>query len=306
MTYIMTKLHRDTLTDEFDGRFFFRRTNHCANEIHVFTAAQSPRLMDEVGRLREEAFGAAGGGTGRNRDIDDDDVAENGYSQLVVWSPALCEIVGGYRFIISSSSHPQHLSTEHYFEFSDRFRHHYLPFLMELGRAFVNPLFRHRSSGPNAVYALDNLWDGLASLVMCNPSVRYLFGKVTTYPDYNPEARRILDGFLQTYFPDRDRLLRPRSSLSVVPRGRCDMFGGDDYRADYGLLRRELAVRGECVPSMMSAYMNLSSTMRVFDTVVNSDFGNVFETGILLTVADIHPDKLERHTRGFTPDPHQS
>ena len=31
--------------------------------------------------------------------------------------------------------------------------------------------------------------------------------------------------------------------------------------------------------------------MRVFDTVINTDFGGVEETGILLTIPDIYPEK---------------
>jgi hypothetical protein len=41
--------------------------------------------------------------------------------------------------------------------------------------------------------------------------------------------------------------------------------------------------------------MNLSPTMKTFGTAVNPDFGNVEETGILVTIADIFPDKKERH-----------
>ena len=54
----------------------------------------------EVGRLREIAFRAAGGGTGEEADIDGEDRAEGGYHQLIVWDPAAQEIVGGYRFIV--------------------------------------------------------------------------------------------------------------------------------------------------------------------------------------------------------------
>jgi hypothetical protein len=45
----------------------------------------------------------------------------------------------------------------------------------------------------------------------------------------------------------------------------------------------------------MNIYMSLSSTMKSFGTAVNSDFGNVEETGILVTIADVYPEKKERH-----------
>ena len=43
--------------------------------------------------------------------------------------------------------------------------------------------------------------------------------------------------------------------------------------------------------------MNLSPTMRLFDTVSNPDFGDVEETGILVTIRDIYPEKMLRYVR---------
>ncbi len=39
--------------------------------------------------------------------------------------------------------------------------------------------------------------------------------------------------------------------------------------------------------------------MTVFSTVHNPDFGEVEETGILIRIKDIYPEKVERHTRGL-------
>ena len=104
-----------------------RDTKKAGNEIYIFPASECPALMREIGRLREIAFRGAGGGTGREVDIDAEDLAEDGYYQLIVWDPAAPEIVGGYRFIICTDEYPRHLSTEHYFRFSDKFRRKYLP-----------------------------------------------------------------------------------------------------------------------------------------------------------------------------------
>jgi hypothetical protein len=41
--------------------------------------------------------------------------------------------------------------------------------------------------------------------------------------------------------------------------------------------------------------MNLSPSMKTFGTAVNPDFGNVEETGILVTIGDIYQEKKERH-----------
>ena len=50
----------------------------------------------------------------------------------------------------------------------------------------------------------------------------------------------------------------------------------------------------QTVPPMINSYMRLSTTMRVFDTCSNPDFGDVEETGILLTIGDFHQDVRDR------------
>jgi len=45
----------------------------------------------------------------------------------------------------------------------------------------------------------------------------------------------------------------------------------------------------------VNAYMSLSSTMKTFGTALNRGFGNVEETGIIVTINDIHEFKIDRH-----------
>lgn len=68
---------------------------------------------------------------------------------------------------------------------------------------------------------------------------------------------------------------------------------------DYRTLVNELRKRDEFIPPMINSYMNLSPSMKVFSTVHNPDFGEVEETGILVRIKDIYPEKAERHTRGL-------
>lgn len=298
MTPLIPPVERELLKAELIPERKYRDTKRAGNEIYIFAAGECPALMREVGRLREEAFRGAGGGTGRELDIDEEDLAGDGYYQLVVWDPAAEEIVGGYRFIVCTSENPRHLSTEHYFRFSDRFRREYLPRTIELGRSFVQPSYQVRGN-IKSIYALDNLWDGLGALIVLNPNVEYLFGKVTMYPSYKAVARNALIWFLRRYFPDRDNLvtgIRPLD-LDLDDSYYEELFCGRDYQENYRILIRKIREFNESIPPLINAYMNLSPTMRVFDTVANPDFGDVEETGILVTIADIYPEKRERYTR---------
>lgn len=297
MEPIIPPVDRSLILAELTEEKLLRKTNNGNNEIYVVTAQNSPNIMQELGRLRELSFRDAGGGTGAAVDIDDEDLAEEGYQQLFVWDPKAQEIVGGYRFIVSRTTHPKHMSTEHYFRFSDRFRNEFLPYTIELGRSFVQPHYQGIRQNPKGLYSLDNLWDGLGALVITNPDMKYFFGKVTMYGDYNREARDILLYFLKKYFPDHDNLIEGiyLIELQFDTEKMEQMFCGGNYAEDYKILTREIRKCKENIPPLINSYMNISPSMRVFGTVTNPDFGGVEETGILITINDIYPVKSERH-----------
>ncbi len=276
---------------ELTTKYYTRDTANGGNRIYVFRATECPNVMNEVGRLRELAFRDAGGGTGEPIDVDEYDLAVDGYQQLIVWNPSKREIVGGYRFIICRSEHPANLSTEHYFYFSDKFRREYLPHTVELGRSFIQPAYQR------SLYALDNLWNGLGTVMVDNPDMKYLFGKVTMYGDYDREARDLLLYFLRKYFEDREHLVDPIHpvDLDIDNARMATIFTGQSYEEDYKVLSKEIRKLSTTIPPLINSYMNLSPTMKVFGTVRNGDFGNVDETGILITIADIYPRKVERH-----------
>lgn len=289
----------DLIEAELTKDHFLRHTNNGGNTIYVVTAAQCPNVMREIGRLRELSFRDGGGGTGADVDIDEQDLDPEGYQQLLVWDPKEREIVGGYRFIISRTTHPKCMSTEHYFRFTDRFRNEYLPYTIELGRSFIQPHYQGSRSNPKGLYSLDNLWDGLGALVINNPDMRYFFGKVTMYGSYDKEARNILLYFLHKYFPDREHLVEAIHPIDLVfdTEKMEALFTGGSYTEDYRILTREIRKYRENIPPLINSYMSLSPSMKVFGTVINPDFGNVEETGILITINDIYPKKSERHFR---------
>ncbi len=297
MDPIIEPVDRSLILEELTAEKLLRKTNNGGNEIYVVTARNSPHIMQELGRLREVSFRDAGGGTGAAVDIDAEDTAEEGYQQLFVWDPKALEIVGGYRFIVSRTSHPKHMSTEHYFRFSDKFRNEFLPYTIELGRSFVQPLYQGIRQNPKGLYSLDNLWDGLGALVLTNPDMRYFFGKVTMYGDYNRKARDLLIYFLKRYFPDHDQLITPiyPIELHLDYEAMDAIFCGGSYAEDYKILSREIRKYNENIPPLINSYMSISPSMRVFGTVRNPDFGEVEETGILITIQDIYPVKSERH-----------
>jgi hypothetical protein len=289
---------------------FLRKTNKGDNEIYVVDAHTSPNVMREIGRLREIAFRTAGGGTGKDCDIDQYDTMTPPCQQLIVWEPESRLILGGYRFIIGenikidSDGRPR-IATSHMFNFSERFLRDYLPHTIELGRSFVRPEYQSSRAGAKALYALDNLWDGLGALTVVYPQIKYLFGKVTMYPSYSTECRNMILYFLNKHFPDPDHLVYPQNPLNVdYDREAMErLFCGDSFKADYRILNTEIRSHGFNIPPLVNAYMSLSPTMKMFGTAVNDEFGDVEESGIFLTINEILEEKKQRHIATYQPLP---
>lgn len=281
-------------------------TNKGGNEIYSFDGNQCPNLLKEVGRLRELAFRHEGGGSGLAMDLDEFDTMESPYQQLIVWDPDAQAIIGGYRYIFGSdvrfnSERQPILATTHMFHFSDKFIEHYLPHTLELGRSFVSPDYQSSKAGAKAVFALDNLWDGIASVIMKKPSVFFFFGKMTMYPNYNRAGRDLILSFLHKHYPDEDNLVQPIKP--IVPEANPDLIGlilkDSDFKTDYRNLKNAIHNLGTSIPPLVNSYMNISSSMKVFGTAINDEFSDVEETAILVCFDEMHLDKVERHKDAF-------
>ena len=214
MENIIAPIDKEIIKSELTPERFVRKTRKGDNEIYIIDHHNAPNTLQEIGRLREVTFRASGGGTGLPVDLDEFDTNEKCYKQLIVWSPEDEEIVGGYRFIkcadaIDETSGEILLSTTHYFDFTERFIKDYLPYTIELGRSWVQPNFQPTVNPRKGLFALDNIWDGLGALVIFNPEIKYFFGKVTMYPNYNTASRDFLLHFMNHYFPDKENLMKP-------------------------------------------------------------------------------------------------
>lgn len=300
---IIEPLSRDLIEKELTEERFVKHTNKGNNKIYIINHHNSPNTMLEIGRLREVSFRYAGGGTGQEVDIDEYDTCEKCYEQLIVYNPEDREIVGGYRFITGERAYDSttgtfELSTAHYFDFTEQMKKEYLTYAIELGRSWVQPDYQPAVNPRKGVFALMNIWDGLGSLVIKYPEVKYFFGKVTMYTNYNQEARDILLSFMAHYFPNRPDLCEPKPEFhSGFDSSLFDTLFNKDLSFDDGfkLLHKLLKERGEWIPPLINIYMNLSSTMVTFGTAKNPDFGDVEETGLLVTIADIYPEIKSRH-----------
>ena len=305
MKDIIAPVPVEAIMEELTQEKFFRKTNNGGNEIYVLTAHESPNIMREIGRLREISFRDSGGGTGLDCDIDVFDTrTENFFYQLIVWNPVDRAIVGGYRFLLcdhlpTDAEGQVDTPTSELFHYSERFVNEYLPYTIELGRSFVQPNYQPSKSLSKGLYSLDNLWDGLGSLIDIYPEAKYYFGKVTMYPQLDRASRDMILYFIGKHFPDPDHLVSVKPELNLPILTDLDelkeKFTFESYKEDYKLLVKYVRERGAAVPPLVNAYMSLTSTLRSFGTALNPGFGKVEETGLLLTIGDMFEDKVQRH-----------
>ena len=306
MKEIIAPVPLEFIKAELTPEKMMRKTNKGGNEIYIITHQDSPMVMQDIGRLRELTFRDAGGGTGEEVDIDHYDIADVPYKQLIVWDPDASEILGGYWYMICSEAPRDKggkilLATTELFNFSERFCKEYVPYTLELGSSFVTTAYQSSKTGAKALYALDNLWDGLGALTVDHPNIKYFFGKVTMYAHFHTRARNLIQYFFLKYFRDRESLVTPIHPFifDIDMEEMEALFTGGDYKEDYKTLVQGVRNYGENIPPLFNAYMNLSPSMKTFGTVLHEGFGRVLETGIIVTVEDIYAVKKDRHIETY-------
>lgn len=297
MKEIIPAVETSLLLNELEGHLL-RPSNKADNLIYDITAHECPNVMREIARLREISYRDGGGATGNEMDIDEMDTMTKPYHQLIVWDPEHQQIIGGYRYLICSEAEIRDgqpfITSAHLFHYSERFIKDYLPYTIEFGRAFVQPMYQKREMGVKALFALDNIWDGIGAVLYNHPEVRWMIGKVTIYPDYNVAARELIYAYLRQYHLGEKGLFEPYHPLTSNPLT-ANPFEGDDKQENYHILQRAVREQGTVIPPMFSAYLNLTNDLLFFGNAINDELANVYETGIMVDVKTVYPEKLDRY-----------
>ena len=296
MQAIIPAVDRDLLEKELEGHLL-RPSNKADNLIYDITAHECPNVMREIARLREISYRDGGGATGREMDIDEMDTMPKPYHQLLVWDPTNRQIIGGYRYLLGSEAEIRDgqpfITSAHLFHYSERFIREYLPKTIEFGRAFVQPMYQKREMGVKALFALDNIWDGIGAIMHNNPQLQYMIGKVTIYPDYNATARELIYAYLDRFHRGKEGLIAPYRPLPLPTIDKP--FEGTDPQENYHILQHAVREQGTVIPPMFSAYLNITNDLQFFGNAINDELANVYETGIMVDLNTVYQEKKERY-----------
>ncbi|MCQ2959215.1 MAG: GNAT family N-acetyltransferase [Bacteroidales bacterium] len=306
MEQVIAPVERELLIAELTDDKILRESHFGSNKIYTVNFHNAPNVMREIGRLRELAFRNSGGGTGKEIDIDEFDIhPTHPYEQLVIWNPESKQILGGYRYILCKDALNKDglydMATTELFDFSEKFKKDYLPYTLELGRSFVYQESTIGATVRKSIFILDNLWEGIGAVIALNPQIKYLFGKVTMYLNYDQLARDYILYFLNKHFRDKENLVTTLEPLGYFNQEKDleQVFNGNNLREDYKILFTKVRERKQNIPPLINSYINLSDTMKTFGTSLNKGFGAVEETGILVTISDIDTDKLNRYVLSY-------
>lgn len=262
-------------------------------KIYLVDYRHDSAVIHEIGRLREVAFRCVGEGTGERRDLDSYD---HHYRHLILWDEEDLEIAGAYRLAeptrMTLDDANEHLYSASLFRYSEQM----LPYLqqgIELGRSFVQPRYWGKRS-------LDYLWYGIGAYLRTHPEVRYMFGPVSMSNSYPKRARDLLVWFYRNYFPDRDSLGRSLTPYVIDQDTEEELqrlFDGNDYSADFTVLRGQLEFLGVSVPTLYKQYSELCEPggVRFLDFGVDADFNFCVDGLVLVDTDYVKARKRQRY-----------
>ena len=254
---------------------------------------QVPRVLLEIGRLREITFRAVGEGTGKPVDLDRFD---HTYTHLFIWNKMKKEVVGAYRLGRTDELTRQHgirgIYTSTLFRYKKEFLEHLGPAL-ELGRSFIRPEYQ-KSYGPLLL-----LWKGIGRFIVENPYYKTLFGPVSITNEYQAMSKHLMVGFLKRtrYRPDMAEFVRARRPLRSRPSKIWDIDAavrsmGDDVDAISEMIS-SIETDRKGIPILLKQYIKLGGQIAGFN--VDPSFGNVLDGLIMVDLTRTEPKILERY-----------
>ena len=250
---------------------------------YISSAAQTPHVLREIGRLREVTFRAAGEGTGKTSDTDRFDAH---YLHLFLWNERSHEVAGSYR-LCGTEVGPERLYTATLFPYRHAFLHNLGPAL-ELGRSFVRVEYQ------KGFTPLLLLWKGIGAYIARNPHYKTLFGPVSISNQYQSVSRELMVTFLERHASLNEwaglvrqrHPFRGRTAMPGLPANGCAVEDLSDMVSDMEPNRAG-------VPVLLRQYLRLGGKLLGFN--VDPEFSNALDGLILVDLTKTEPQLLQRY-----------
>ena len=260
--------------------------------VYLAKANETPRMLQELGRLREVTFRQAGEGTGKRRDLDRFD---RYYWHVLLWHKTKQELVGAYRAgnttEILAERGVSGLYTSTCFRYDARFFEKTGPAL-ELGRSFVRPEYQ-RQYAPLLL-----LWKGIARLLATHAETPVLFGAVSISNDYSKASREMIFRFFEERMRDDELagLIEPRRPFRPAGLRPWDCRAMCHALRDVEELSQpitDVETDGKGLPILLRQYAKIGGKMVGFN--VDRKFSNVLDGLVVVDLRKTEPAVLERY-----------
>jgi putative hemolysin len=260
--------------------------------VYLAKASETPRMLLELGRLREVTFRLAGEGTGKRRDLDRFD---RYYWHVLLWHKRRQELVGAYRAGNTAEILAEHgvkgLYTNTLFRFDERVFKKIGPAL-ELGRSFVRPEYQ-RQYAPLLL-----LWKGIARLLATHAGTPVLFGAVSISNDYSKASREMIYRFFEARMQEDElaglieprRPFRPSSLRPWDCRAMCRALRGLE---ELSQPITDVETDGKGLPILLRQYAKIGGKLLSFN--VDRKFSNVLDGFVVVDLRKTEAAVLERY-----------
>ena len=259
--------------------------------VYLEYGNQIPALINEVGRLREVTFRAAGEGTGKLQDLDGFDPY---YQHLILCHKASAQVVGSYRLAWTSDVLPRFGISGLYTSTLFRFQPEFFARMgagLELGRSFIRPEFQKE-------YApLLLLWQAIARTAAKRPEAPVLFGAVSISDEYSEASRELIVQFVSKHgfrhdlaplavprHPFRSRLTRG-FEFSTISQCLSNLDALSGPITDIG--------DGSGVPVLLRQYFKLGGRVAGFN--VDRNFSNALDGLLIVDLRETSSKMLDRY-----------
>ncbi len=260
--------------------------------VYLAKANETPRLLQELGRLREVTFRLAGEGTGKGRDLDRFDPY---YWHVLLWHKTRQELVGAYRAgntaEILAERGLNGLYTSTLFRYDARVFEKIGPAL-ELGRSFVKPEYQ-RQYAPLLL-----LWKGIARLLATHAEVPVLFGAVSISNDYSKASREMIYRYFEARMQEDELagLIEPRRPFRPAGLRPWDCRAMCHALRDLDELSQpinDVESDGKGLPILLRQYAKIGGKLLGFN--VDRKFSNVLDGLVVVDLRKTEPALLERY-----------
>jgi putative hemolysin len=254
-------------------------------------AQQIPWCLQEIGRLRELTFRAAGEGTGKASDID---LFDSYYLHLFLWDSEAGAIVGAYRMGLADEILARYgkrgLYTQSLFRYGPRLLQTLNP-AIELGRSFVRAEYQ-RSFSPLLL-----LWRGIGRYILRSPRYAVLFGPVSISNSYAPVSRQLMVDYLRTNNSEARlaRHVKPRRPFRVqrsLVRNEVEIADLKDIEHLSRVIAR-IEHDNKGVPILLKQYLKLGGRLLGFNS--DDQFSDALDGLVVVDLRASEPRVLARY-----------